>query len=92
MISYSSIFNCNKWTKEPIYTRKTGEAEDIQNILKNFLQNACRFTKMLYLCNRKQTKSEAGCSSARLEYTSGGRGVAGSNPVIPTTKWFYKYL
>ena len=29
-----------------------------------------------------QTKT--GCSSARLEYTSGGRGVAGSNPVIPT--------
>ena len=29
---------------------------------------------------RKQT----GCSSARLEYTSGGRVVAGSNPVTPT--------
>ena len=28
--------------------------------------------------------SEAGCSSARLEYTSGGRVVAGSNPVTPT--------
>lgn|GEM_PF-6339273 len=27
---------------------------------------------------------ETGCSSARLEYTSGGRVVAGSNPVIPT--------
>ena len=26
----------------------------------------------------------SGCSSARLEYTSGGRVVAGSNPVIPT--------
>ena len=25
-----------------------------------------------------------GCSSARLEYTSGGRVVAGSNPVTPT--------
>ena len=31
-----------------------------------------------------QTKT--GCSSARLEYTSGGRGVAGSNPVIPTRR------
>ena len=31
---------------------------------------------------RKQT----GCSSARLEYTSGGRVVAGSNPVIPTNR------
>ena len=58
---------------------------------------------MLYLCTRKQTKSGAkvkneslelklrtGCSSVRLEYASGGRVVAGSNPVIPTTKWFYK--
>ena len=26
----------------------------------------------------------SGCSSARLEYASGGRVVAGSNPVIPT--------
>ena len=26
----------------------------------------------------------AGCSSARLEYASGGRVVAGSNPVTPT--------
>ena len=26
----------------------------------------------------------SGHSSARLEYTSGGRGVAGSNPVAPT--------
>ena len=31
-----------------------------------------------------QTKNGAGCSSARLEYASGGRVVAGSNPVIPT--------
>ena len=28
--------------------------------------------------------NKAGCSSARLEYASGGRVVAGSNPVIPT--------
>ena len=28
----------------------------------------------------------SGCSSARLEYTSGGRVVAGSNPVIPTSE------
>lgn len=27
----------------------------------------------------------AGCSSVRLEYSSGGRVVAGSNPVIPTS-------
>ena len=30
------------------------------------------------------TKNVAGCSSARLEYTSGGRVVASSNLVIPT--------
>ena len=54
---------------------------------------------MLYLCTRKQTKSGAkvkneslelkprtGCSSVRLEYASGGRVVAGSNPVTPTEK------
>ena len=29
-------------------------------------------------------RNSAGCSSARLEYASGGRVVAGSNPVIPT--------
>ena len=29
-------------------------------------------------------QNRAGCSSARLEYASGGRVVAGSNPVIPT--------
>ena len=38
----------------------------------------------MYLCNRKQTMSGTGCSSVRLEYASGGRVVAGSNPVIPT--------
>ena len=41
----------------------------------------CRIKIFDYLCTRIQT---AGCSSARLEYTSGGRVVAGSNPVIPT--------
>lgn len=32
-----------------------------------------------YFCTRN-----SGCSSARLEYASGGRVVAGSNPVTPT--------
>lgn len=32
----------------------------------------------------------AGCSSARLEYTSGGRVAAGSNPVIPTAENTFK--
>ena len=31
-------------------------------------------------------KHLSGCSSARLEYASGGRVVAGSNPVTPTGK------
>ena len=39
-----------------------------------------KFRICYYFCAPKQT----GCSSARLEYTSGGRVVAGSNPVIPT--------
>ena len=39
----------------------------------------CRLKKMLYFCTRN-----SGCSSARLEYASGGRVVAGSNPVTPT--------
>ena len=33
---------------------------------------------------RKVQGAKTGCSSARLEYTSGGRVVAGSNPVTPT--------
>ena len=41
-----------------------------------------KFRNSYYFCAPKQT----GCSSARLEYTSGGRVVAGSNPVIPTKK------
>ena len=39
----------------------------------------CRFKIKHYLCIRN-----SGCSSARLEYASGGRVVAGSNPVTPT--------
>ena len=37
--------------------------------------------KTPYFCTRN-----SGCSSARLEYASGGRVVAGSNPVTPTGK------
>ena len=38
-----------------------------------------------YIPLQSQTNANgAGCSSARLEYASGGRVVAGSNPVIPT--------
>ena len=36
----------------------------------------CRFKIKHYLCIRN-----SGCSSARLEYASGGRVVAGSNPL-----------
>ena len=39
-----------------------------------------KFRNSYYFCAPKQT----GCSSARLEYTSGGRGVASSNLVTPT--------
>ena len=39
----------------------------------------CRLRGNAYFCTRN-----SGCSSARLEYASGGRVVAGSNPVTPT--------
>ena len=50
--------------------------------------------KNAYLCTRKNKKVHfrcfctqvSGCSSVRLEYASGGRGVASSNLVIPTTE------
>ena len=48
---------------------------------KNIFPNIVVFSQIIHtfaLANR------AGCSSARLEYASGGRVVAGSNPVIPT--------
>ena len=38
------------------------------------------FVRKYYFCTRN-----TGCSSVRLEYASGGRVVAGSNPVIPTS-------
>ena len=44
-------------------------------------EDVCRFQIKAYLCIRN-----SGCSSARLEYASGGRVVAGSNPVTPTGK------
>lgn len=37
------------------------------------------FVRKYYFCTRN-----TGCSSVRLEYASGGRVVAGSNPVTPT--------
>ena len=40
--------------------------------------------KTLLLHRLTMTVGTSGCSSARLEYTSGGRVVAGSNPVTPT--------
>ena len=51
-----------------------------------------RHTFALANAERRQTakaaavmaQAKAGCSSVRLEYTSGGREVAGSNPVTPT--------
>jgi hypothetical protein len=41
-------------------------------------------THSLTLTLTLKLKLHTGCSSARLECTSGGREVAGSNPVIPT--------
>ena len=48
---------------------------------KNIFPNSVVFSQIIHtfaFANR------TGCSSARLEYASGGRVVAGSNPVIPT--------
>ena len=46
-----------------------------------------------YVPLHSQTNANgAGCSSARLEYASGGRVVAGSNPVIPTRKMLLQTL
>ena len=64
-----------------------------------FLAQNSKETKISsYLYHRKNI---AGCSSARLEYTSGGRVVASSNLVIPTMQsgespqsidWGFLYL
>ena len=45
------------------------------------LKKICGHGNYPYLCTEK-----SGRSSVRLEYTSGGRVVAGSNPVTPTNE------
>ncbi len=42
------------------------------------------FINMVIFVTAFKYANETGCSSARLEYTSGGRGVASSNLAIPT--------
>ncbi len=51
---------------------------------KKILPKYFLFDKSSYICTPKTDSS--GCSSARLEYTSGGRVVASSNLVIPTNR------
>ena len=46
-----------------------------------FIVKALSITKNSYLCSRK---TKTGCSSARLEYASGGRVVGSSNLLTPT--------
>lgn len=43
--------------------------------------------KIMRIFALRKRRPLSGCSSARLEYTSGGRVVAGSNPVIPTKRF-----
>ena len=43
-----------------------------------------------FASSSRKDSDTSGCSSARLEYTSGGRVVAGSNPVIPTKQFSKK--
>ena len=59
----------------------TNERDHPVNSTKRMAIKFGRYKKKTYLCHRK---IKAGCSSARLEYASGGRVVAGSNPVTPT--------
>ena len=59
---------------------------DISEKRNTFAPANGKFTESSALLQRKARKQKAGCSSVRLEYTSGGREVAGSNPVTPTFK------
>ena len=47
------------------------------------IKNIGDVKKISYLCDRKEV---SGCSSARLEYASGGRVVGRSNRLTPTIK------
>ena len=53
---------------------------------KNNRKNACEWKKVAIFAVPKGAKPESGRSSVRLEYTSGWRVVAGSNPVTPTQR------
>ena len=47
-----------------------------------FIQKVCQFQEELLLLHSQNKR--AGCSSARLEYASGGRVVGRSNRLTPT--------
>ena len=52
-------------------------------------KNKVKKSKNSYLCQPRKhcnTHTVSGCSSAWLEYSSGGRGVVSSNLTIPTEK------
>ena len=57
-------------------------------IRKKSCRNVPVFEKIYYICTRNAT----GCSSARLEYASGGRVVASSNLVTPTSRESAAYV
>ena len=71
----SDLFN-NKKTLINSEFQNKGKIKAIKNH-----RSICYFKIKTYFCIRN-----SGCSSARLEYASGGRVVAGSNPVTPTGK------
>ena len=58
--------------------------------LKKVVKKFGQFPKRHYLCtalrNNSISEVRSGCSSVRLEYASGGRGVACSNQVTPTSQ------
>ena len=51
-----------------------------------YINFASLFEKTPLRGNAFFENASSGCSSVRLEYASGGRGVASSNLVIPTEK------
>ena len=64
----------------------TNEKQKIRNTAQNYSPLLFVFPKNCVPLHSQTNANGAGCSSARLEYASGGRVVAGSNPVIPTDR------
>ncbi len=79
----SSPPSTNQWLQTPQSYSFCPKMRQKDAVIAVFIQKnavkVCRLRGNAYFCTRN-----SGCSSARLEYASGGRVVAGSNPVTPT--------